>query len=79
MNTLSFIRLGTAGRGVLLSWSPLVVVGSLLAACDDDDRDNQPPFATVGALPMTRVMTTWKSEQVYFVDNFFFKDPDQDV
>ena len=73
MNTFSFIRLGIAGRGAVLRWSPFVVVWSLLGACDDD---NQAPFASVDTLPTTRVMTA-KSTQVHYIDEYFW-DPDGD-
>ena len=73
MKTLLSITLPTAGLRAPLRWSPVVVVGSLLAACGDD---NQLPFATVDTLPTTKIMTE-KSRQEYYVDEYF-RDPDGD-
>lgn len=76
MRSLLSTTMPKGGLCALVRWLPLVVVGSLLPACDDDYDDNQLPFATVEALPTTEIMTE-KSRQEYYVDDYFL-DPDQD-
>ncbi|MCY3808832.1 MAG: hypothetical protein OXG58_05315 [Gemmatimonadetes bacterium] len=73
MNAFLYITLPTMGINALRRWLPLMVVGSLLWACDDD---NQVPFAKVDTLPATKVMTE-RSRQEYYVAQYF-RDPDQD-
>lgn len=76
MNRYLSITLPTTGICLLRRWLPLLVVGLLLAACDD----NQAPFATADTLATAKVMTEksrQKSRQEYEV-NEYFRDPDQD-
>ena len=54
-------------------WAALLVFGSVLAACGED---NEPPFATVATLPATKLMTE-RSTQEYHVHDYF-RDPDGD-
>ena len=73
MNAFLYITLPTMGISALRRCLPLMVVGSLLWACDDD---NQAPFATVDRLATAKVMTE-KSREVYDAEAYF-RDPDQD-
>ncbi len=73
MRELLSITIPTSGFRAVCGWSIPMMVGTLFAACGDD---NQLPFATVDTLPTTEIMTE-RSRQEYNVDDYF-SDPDQD-